>query len=271
MSIADKLKEVAQNQQRVYDAGYEKSQDDIEHLNAELEQTLYGTDSGGKSHYDEFWDVYQQNGDRIYYNYAFFGDGWSDQNFNPKYDILVGNDNHKGNGALMFYDSLIPDIGAKLKENGVILDTSLAMNLNQMFQGAKTKTIPEISFVSHRNPYCVFMNCTELETIEKIIITDTSHYDRWFNACGQLENLTIEGAIGQNGFDFHWSPLSKASLTSIINALSSTTTGLTVTLRLAAVNTAFETTAGAADGSTSDEWLALVATKSNWTINLINS
>ena len=62
--------------------------------------------------------------------------------------------------------------------------------------------------------------------------------------------------------------LSKASITSIINALSSTTSGLTVTLSKTAVNTAFETESGGADGSTSQEWLALATTKSNWTISL---
>jgi hypothetical protein len=60
-------------------------------------------------------------------------------------------------------------------------------------------------------------------------------------------------------------------LTNIVNALSTTTTGLFVTLRKDAVNKAFETSEGAMDGSTSDEWLALAATKANWTISLINS
>lgn len=110
-----------------------------------------------------------------------------------------------------------------------------------------------------------------LHTIKKITLESGTIISNWFDYCTSLVNLTIEGTIGQNGFNVSWSPLSKASLISVINALSDTTTGLTVTLRLAAVNTAFETTAGAADGSTSDEWTALIATKPNWTINLINS
>ena len=51
-------------------------------------------------------------------------------------------------------------------------------------------------------------------------------------------------------------------------ALSTTTTGLTVTFSKTAVDKAFETAEGANDGSTSPEWLALVATRPNWGIGL---
>ena len=85
-----------------------------------------------------------------------------------------------------------------------------------------------------------------------------------------LEDLTVTGVIGGDGFNVQWSTLlSKASITSIINALSSTTTGLTVTLSLAAVNKAFETSTGANNGSTSTAWTTLIATKTNWTISLV--
>ena len=76
--------------------------------------------------------------------------------------------------------------------------------------------------------------------------------------------------ITKNGFDVQWSTeLSKESIISIINALSDTTTALTVTLSKTAVNNAFETAKGNADGSTSEEWAALIATKQNWTISLV--
>ena len=117
----------------------------------------------------------------------------------------------------------------------------------------------------------VFRSCANLVTIRTITVSENTTYENWFVGDTKLVNLTIEGTIGQNGLNLSWSPLSKASLTSIVNALSTTTTGLTVTLRLAAVNTAFETAQGSADGSSSEEWLNLIATKSNWTINLINS
>ena len=67
---------------------------------------------------------------------------------------------------------------------------------------------------------------------------------------------------------FEWLALDKANTTSIINALSDTASGQTLTLNLAAVNTAFETSSGAKDGSTSTKFAALIATKTNWTIVL---
>ena len=45
-------------------------------------------DAGKKSQYDEFWDSYQENGTCTNYNYAFYGRGWTNKTFNPKYDSL---------------------------------------------------------------------------------------------------------------------------------------------------------------------------------------
>ena len=56
-----------------------------------------------------------------------------------------------------------------------------------------------------------------------------------------------------------------------MNILSDTASGKTLTLSLTAVNNAFETSAGAKDGSTSAEWTALVDAKTNWTITLTDS
>lgn len=79
-----------------------------------------------------------------------------------------------------------------------------------------------------------------------------------------------EGSVIAASLSFsHSRELSHDSIVSVINALSSVTSGLSVTFSKTAVNKAFETSAGANDGSTSAEWLALVATKINWTISLV--
>ena len=108
----------------------------------------------------------------------------------------------------------------------------------------------------------MFNGARNLVTIEKIIIkTDGSQvFNGAFDTCNSLENLTIEGTIGQNGLNLQWSTkLSRASIESIANALSSTTSGLSITLSKTAKEAAF----------TDTEWADLIATKSNWTINLI--
>ena len=77
--------------------------------------------------------------------------------------------------------------------------------------------------------------------------------------CIELRNITFSGTIGKD-IDFQKSTkLTKASIESIINALSSTASGVTVTFSQIAVNNAFST----------DEWNALIATKPNWTISLV--
>ena len=108
-----------------------------------------------------------------------------------------------------------------------------------------------------------------LHTIDKLIVDENTTYTGWFNSTTNLQNLTIEGTIAQKGFSVSaCTKLSRASIENIINALSTETNALTVTLSKTAVNNAFETSEGAADGRTSAEWATLIATKTNWTIAL---
>jgi hypothetical protein len=79
----------------------------------------------------------------------------------------------------------------------------------------------------------------------------------------------MSGVIGKDVSFGNSDKLTHDSIASIINTLSATTAGQSVTFSVTAVNNAFETSSGAADGSTSAEWNALVATKSNWTISLV--
>ena len=44
----------------------------------------YVFNAGVKSAYDEFWDNFQQNGNRTIYSCS-FGSGWKAENFKPKY------------------------------------------------------------------------------------------------------------------------------------------------------------------------------------------
>jgi hypothetical protein len=227
-------------------------------------------EAGKKSEYDAFWDCYQNRGARTDYAKAFGATGltgaWTDDLFMPKYDLIC-TDSVKQ----MFLRCECKNIKQTLESAGVVLDTSNTTGLfTQMFQYCKTEEIPFIDMSKATNTGWAFGLCSNLISLH-IKVSETTPFVSLLAHSGSVKSLTVEGTIGQNGFDTSYSPLNKASLTSIVNALSSTTTGLTVTLRLSAVNTAFETSAGAADGSTSEEWTALIATKPNWTINLINS
>ena len=197
-----------------------------------------GVADGKQEQYDAFMDAFQSNGNRRYYAFAFWS-YWRYDLFPAKYTILVGS--AAAGHQMMAYNYSIVDVLVDI----VVTEAEPGNEL--------------------------FAYSAMLKTLKKISVIDSVKFAGWFSGCTSLVNLTIEGVIGQNGFNVSWSPLSKASIISVINALSSTTTGLTVTLRKAAVDTAFEIAQGSADGSSSEEWLNLIATKSNWTINLINS
>ena len=94
-----------------------------------------------------------------------------------------------------------------------------------------------------------------------------------FGGANSLEEVRFVPNTIKISIEFQWcTKLSKASLISIINGLSAETSGLTVTLSKTAVNKAFETIIngeGQNNGSINWDWQALVANKTNWTINLV--
>lgn len=237
MSIADKLTQIAENEQKVYDSGYSKAE-------------------------CEWWNAMTANGVKEYYNYFFY-----DSNLTGK----ALPDNLKIKGAqYMFYSYRGRELPSNLDLS--TLDTTSITAAVRIFSSMflveriYDVKIPELAGFNH-----AFSYCRNLKTIDMPIKSRAeTTWNNTFYQSPALENLTIEGVIGQNGFNVQWSTkLSKDSIASIINALSYDTTGLTVIFSLAAVNKGFETSEGANDGSTADEWLIRVSDKSNWTISLV--
>lgn len=113
----------------------------------------------------------------------------------------------------------------------------------------------------------LFLGCTALQNAGELNVDTVSYASRTFDDCTSLKEIRMIGTL-RISVNMQWSPLSKDSIISIINALSTATSDLPITLSITAVNNAFETSPGAADGSTSEEWTALIATKPNWTISL---
>lgn len=201
-------------------------------------------EKGKKDEYDRFWDAYQyaENGvpKRTNYENGFRGSmGWTKDNFYPKYDIKpVGNANY------LFYaweyaDRHTMDLSARLKECGVVLDTSRATSLQCAFSYVRLAIIPPIDVTGlTNNSSLLFADSSRVKIIEKLIIAETTPINsNWFRNDKGLETITIEGTIGQNNFNVSACiKLSGASIVSIIEALSTTTSGLTVTLSQTAVN-----------------------------------
>lgn len=249
MSIADKLTAIAENEQKVYNAGYKK-----------------GKAEGGGG--DNFMESYQQSGTRTNCNYMFYGDVWTEELLKPLYDITPISVER------MFARNPIADLKSHFKNLNIALDLSSitsSVNFNYMLEGSSSETFPDIVLSPKLTKISnILRAATNLKTVCIKGITENLVFDAFFHTCYSLEDLILEGTIGQNGFSVQWSTkLSKASITNIINVLSANTTGLTVTLSKTAVNKAFETSEGANDGITSNEWTTLIATKSNWTISLV--
>lgn len=229
MSIAEKLAIVAIGQQNVYDAGHNngysigfKEGMDISFEEGFEEGYNEGYDEGhadGKSaEYNAFWDAYQENGNRTAYYYAFSSQGWNDTTFVPKYDIKPINSERT------FYDCEVTNLAEQLEKCGVMLDTSNASTVSYIFASSRTSRIPPVSMVSATITTAAFGWTSYLITIDKIILKEdgtTPIANNWFNGTTKLENIIIEGVIGQNNFTVSTcSKLTHDSLMSIINALA---------------------------------------------------
>ena len=184
-----------------------------------------GKRDGRREAYDAFWDAYQYRGGRRSYQYAFAGAGWTDETYNPKYDIVCS-----GGITSMFYYAKITD----------------------------TKVTIDLSGITTSNH--AFSTLTDLVTIRKLIVSETTPYlSTTFQSLNALENMIIEGTIGQNGFNVSWSTkLSHDSLMSIINALQDKTTDTS--------GTSWVCTLGTENLAKLTDEEKLVATRKGWSL-----
>lgn len=191
-------------------------------------------EKGKQAEYDKFWDSYQNKGKSYEYNYAFYGARWNDTNFKPKYPFEKLHSAHN-----MFGFSHITELNVPLSFN-----------------------------TSPINLTSVFSQNSHIKKILLLEVNENVSYSNWFLNNTKLESVTFEGTISKSLPIAESTLLNKESILSIFSCLSDAATSVTLTLSQTAVNNAFETSSGLADGSTSEEWLNLVATKPNWTISL---
>lgn len=177
-----------------------------------------GYADGKQAECDRFWDEYQLNGKRRNYANAFAGQGWSEATFKPRYDMDVTN------AYMMFYqNSHIYDLVDALEKCGVELNFSDNETLQYAFAYSKLTRIGVIDASKVNSFSNTFQNASSLVTIEKLVLSlnTLQKFSNTFSQCSALENITIEGVIGQSGLDFQWSTkLTAESLLSILTALS---------------------------------------------------
>lgn len=223
--IADKFREKLGTTEPINHADYDAKIDDVYDK---------GVSDGKKSEYNEFWDNYQDEGNRDDYAFAFSGKGWDDNTYNPKYDLNITS------AGVVFQNSLITDNKKAIKLN--IPDSGACAT----FYGAQS--LERIS---------------ELNLQKDIYFANTA-----FRSCKNLIEINIVGSgqmacasnNTQKTIEFDSTKLNADSIRSIVNALKDDVTGYTLKFTATAVNNAF------VGGETSEEWKALKASKPNWNI-----
>lgn len=148
-------------------------------------------ETGRLTEWAEFWDLYQDNGNRTNYEWGFYGPGWTDTTFKPKYDIRAEIIDWG------FHGSKITDLKGILESYGVILDTSTATSMDQLFESSSVTHIPVIDMTGVTyNPSNVFSDCSNLVEIEKIVLSHTkAGYSNWFTGSSNLEEIRFENTI----------------------------------------------------------------------------
>lgn len=232
--------------------------------NADVNITMdYHQSYGAWLEWNKFWDDTQDFGKKTDYWGAFAG--LSPAVFYPKYDIKPTDAAHMfrsfgARGA----DRSPMDLEERMRECGRVLDFSQTTGMAYFIYVSNIVRVGVINAINVGNFNYAFYAASALKIVDKFIISDSGNqtFVSAFQSANNLEQIFFEGVIGQD-ISFQWSTkLSKASIESIINALSSTSSGTTLTLSSTAVTNAFGST-------TATEWTDLIATKSNWTISLV--
>ncbi len=236
MTTQERLELIAENEPKVYEAG-------------KAAQT------------QDFWDTYQQHGNRSNYSTAFSGYGWSAEIFHPTRPLTVVN------GYMLFRNN--PHLTSAMLAQACF-DFSACQSLQYGFMGCTA--LDEVADLSAaRTLDSCFSGCTKLKSVQRLHLptAENGTVSALFWSCPQLQTVSVVGTLHDGNLGLQKSPLlSRESITGLVNALSDTVTGKTLILSQTAVNTAFETAAGAADGARSEDWAALMATKPNWTFSL---
>lgn len=251
-TMAELQVQIAENMPLVYAAGKRKG--------AESNEAFA---EGRKAEYDAFWDEYMPD---VFADYDshFAGRGWNEVTFKPPYEIPRG-EHAPTSFSRMFANSNITNL------SNVKIKWDKAARTDMMFYWATLITeLPEIDLSNVTNCNDMFSSATNLVKIKRLRVSPTTQLRGAFYACKALTNIVVEGEIAFDGLSFEQSTmLSKASITSIIRALSERAPGKTLTLSITAVNTAFYS--APTPGSERAEWKELIAPKTNagWTINLV--
>ena len=228
-----------------------------------------GKEQGKQEEYNEFWDSQQANGNIKACAGLYAGGGWNVDTFKPKHKLTP----HPITSMNMFYfcnygNASIIDF----RPYKHLFDFSSITNAAYLFDNAWVDYIEAdlSNATTLTNAFEEGYNPGKKTHLTLKISEKATSLSGAFLYLSKLTDLTfMEGSVIAASIDLKDSPLNKASFESVMRALSTATTGKTITVKKTAVNKAYETSEGADDGSTSAEWLDWAVGRPNWTISLV--
>jgi hypothetical protein len=190
MSISEKLTTIAENQQKVYDAGADKAT-------------------------KEFWDVVQDRGARSDYAYAFYR--WNAEYIRPYYKVVP-----KTYYPDMFrYCTKLKKIESQYFDMSQYTPQPTANTAGYYRIFHSCSELEEIEDIGMKagGYYQTYSYCSKLKKIAVWRVTKDCALNAPFGACSALEDITVEGTIGVS-LSFQYSiNLNVASMKSIITHL----------------------------------------------------
>lgn len=233
MSIADKLTTISENVPKVYDSGYSKAESD-------------------------FWDSFQNFGNRTYYDKAF--QYWGAEYIKPKYKI-------KPTSQVSYLFSENPNLKAIYAEDFDLGSVPQSTTWNGGIYGlcqrcSSLEYFGDINIQPNNRVGYMFYYCNNLKKIELLRVNENTIFNGTFSECHNLEEVWFEGIIGSRGdnnntVSFQHSPnLKKECVLHVFEHLKDFSgTGLTARIALHATTKSKLTDAEKA-----------IATQKGWTI-----
>ena len=262
MSIADKLTIIAENEQKVYEAGKTDFVNAIANGGEDFAYFFYNRPLTTVPQIDtskgtDFSYMFQAcsklteiphldtskgiNFERMFYNCKALTEV-------PQLDTSKGN-----SFRYMFYNcSVLTEVPQ--------LDTSNAEFLTYMFANCtKLTEIPPLNAQNADGMGYLFSGCTSLITVHQLKVKSTTEVNNAFDKCSALKNVTFSGVIGQNKLNFSQSNLlTIESLRNIIDCLEDKSADIS--------GTTWKITVGSTNfAKLNDEDLLKIETK-GWTI-----
>ena len=185
-----------------------------------------GKELGAEAAQTAFWEAVPE----VTQKYLFAGPAWNTDTFYPIKSFSFYGDYADYMFAHHNIASSPYDLAQRLEACGVRLDFSGITCANSVFYKCNLTGLPLLDFAGCTKLTGTFAFSQNLRTITALLLGEDCVFDKTFQKCTALENLTVFGTIGQNGLDVSDCPLTQQSLLSILNALKSGVSGLTVTL-----------------------------------------